>query len=303
MNKQNFEARDRFPLSTQALSFMQDMIMATAQLALIGGDNYILSGCTTTGDNVSDGVIVINGEVMPFKGGAKVNTITIVEESVQVSANGLTFENARVKRYAKFASGTGANYYPWSIFQPLPTNEQLEKAKATVEYVDQEIAKIQAGNIPTGVIVMWGGREADIPTGWCLCDGRTLSDGTRVPDLRGRFIVGYNSTRDSGYSSIGAGTKKTEQYKITLTKKEMPAHNHGMPEESKTVAAGEWGIIRRSKVGENLTSGGFNKDGAGSEPDLSNSPKSVAIPMEGEGKPFDIRPPYYVLAFIIKVNV
>lgn len=303
MNKQNFEARDRFPLSTQALSFMQDMIMATAQLALIGGDNYILSGCTITGDNVSDGVIVINGEVMPFKGGAKVNTITIVEESVQVSANGLTFENARVKRYAKFASGTGANYYPWSIFQPLPTNEQLEKAKATVEYVDQEIAKIQAGNIPTGVIVMWGGREADIPAGWCLCDGRTLSDGTRVPDLRGRFIVGYNSTRGSGYSSIGAGTKKTDQYKVTLTTGEMPAHNHGMPEESKTVAQGDYGLIRLSKSGENVTNDNVDKGGSGSEPDIVASPKCVAIPMEGEGKPFDIRPPYYVLAFIIKVNV
>lgn len=299
MNKQNFEARDRFPLSTQALSFMQDMIMATAQLALIGGDNYILSGCTITGDNVSDGVIVINGEVMPFKGGAKVNTITIVEEPIQVSANGLTFENARVKRYAKFASGTGANYYPWSIFQPLPTNEQLEKAKATVEYVDQEIAKIQAGNIPTGVIVMWGGREADIPTGWCLCDGRTLSDGTRVPDLKGRFIVGYNPTIDSGYSSIGAGTKKADQYKVTLTKKEMPSHNHGIGNKDGSVNAGAPGLARKSNGKTSNTSD--HCDPSPNEPDILTPPS--AIPYEGDGMPFDIRPPYYVLAFIIKVNV
>lgn len=303
MNKQNFESKDRFPLSTQALTFMQDMIMATAQLAIIGGDNYILSGCIIIGNNVSDGIIVINGEIMPFKGGSVIDTITIVEETIQVSANGLTFENARVKRYAKFASGSGPNYYLWTNFEPLQTNKQLEEAKATIQYVDDKIADIQAGSIPTGVIVMWGGREGDIPKGWILCDGKELSNGKRVPDLRGRFIVGYNSTTDSGYTSIGAGKKNTDQYNVTLTTGEMPAHNHGMPVESKTVAAGEWGIIRRSKLGENLTSGGFNKDGAGSEPDLSNSPRSVAIPMEGEGKPFDIRPPYYVLAFIIKVNV
>lgn len=301
MNKQNFESENSFPLSTKALTFMQDMVMASAQLAQIGGDNYILSGCETSGNNVAPGIIVINGEVMPFEGGAKVRTITIIETPESIIANGLPFDNIRVTRKAKFATGTGANYYPWANFKPLKTNKQLEELKATVKYVDDEIRKIQA--VPTGVIVMWGGREADIPTGWCLCDGRTISDGTRVPDLRGRFIVGYNSTRGSGYSSIGVGTKKADQYKVTLTTSEMPAHNHGMPVESKTVAAGEWGIIRRSKVGENLTSGGFNKDGAGSEPDLSNSPRSVAIPMEGEGKPFDIRPPYYVLAFIIKVNI
>ena len=109
MDRQNFEAKDRFPLSTQALTFMQDMVMATARLALIGGDNYILSGCVTTGNNVSDGIIVINGEVMPFKGGAMAGTITIIEETIPVSANGLTFEQARVKRYAKFASGKGEN--------------------------------------------------------------------------------------------------------------------------------------------------------------------------------------------------
>lgn len=304
MNKQNFEnENNRFPLSTQSLAFMQDMILASAKLALIGGKNYILSGCERTGNTVAPGVIVINGEVMPFEGGAAVSTITIVETSSNISADAMSFTNARVVRKAKFASGTGANYYPWAIFKPLPTNVQLEQAKATVEYVNQEIAKIQAGNIPTGVIVMWGGREADIPTGWCLCDGRTLSDGTRVPDLRGRFIVGYNSTRGSGYSSIGVGTKKADQYKVTLTTSEMPAHNHGMPEESKTVAQGDYGLIRLSKSGEKVTNDNVDPGGSGSEPDIVASPKCVAIPMEGEGRPFDIRPPYYVLAFIIKVNV
>lgn len=37
--------------------------------------------------------------------------------------------------------------------------------------------------LPTGVIAMWSGSEASIPSGWNLCDG---SNGT--PDLRGWFI-------------------------------------------------------------------------------------------------------------------
>lgn len=297
MNKQNFESENSFPLSTKALTFMQDMVIASAQLAHIGGDNYILSGCETSGNNVAPGIIVINGEVMPFEGGAKVRTITIIETPESIIANGLPFDNIRVTRKAKFATGTGANYYPWANFKPLKTNKQLEELKATVKYVDDEIRKIQA--VPTGVIVMWGGREADIPTGWCLCDGRTISDGTRVPDLRGRFIVGYNSTRGSGYSSIGAGTKKADQYKITLTKKEMPSHNHGIGNKDGSVNAGAPGLARKSDGKTSNTSD--HCDSSPNEPDILTPPS--AIPYEGDGLPFDIRPPYYVLAFIIKVNV
>lgn len=52
----------------------------------------------------------------------------------------------------------------------------------------------------TGIIVMWSGSESNIPTGWHLCDG---TNGT--PDLRGRFILGSDSTHSSG-STGGSST-------------------------------------------------------------------------------------------------
>lgn len=301
MDKQNFESKDRFPLSTQSLSFMQDMIKASAQLALIGGDNYILSGCVTTNNNVSDGIIVIDGEIMPFKGGAIVETITIIEETIPVSANGLTFENARIKRHAKFATGTGVNYYPWSNFKPLQTNKQLEEAKATVKYVDDAIAGIQAGSIPTGVIVMWGGSEADIPTGWVLCDGREIAPQVFVPNLSGKFIVGFNRS-DKDYDTI----RKTGGSKsVALSVEEMPSHNHNTRKqnENKPVKQGEWGLVRRSVAGESSTPGSMNSGGAGTEPDLNGPAQEISIPFQGENKPHENRPPYYVLAFIIKIDI
>ncbi len=42
--------------------------------------------------------------------------------------------------------------------------------------------------IPRGVIVAWSGKTNNIPAGWGLCDG-----GNGRPDLRGRFIVGWDS--------------------------------------------------------------------------------------------------------------
>lgn len=50
---------------------------------------------------------------------------------------------------------------------------------ATKAYVDSIIA----GGIPSGVIVMWSGLAANIPSGWYLCDGNNST-----PDLRGKFI-------------------------------------------------------------------------------------------------------------------
>ena len=52
--------------------------------------------------------------------------------------------------------------------------------------------------VPSGIIAMWSGTNATIPTGWNLCDGTN-----NTPDLRNRFIVGSGdtySTDDTGGS-------------------------------------------------------------------------------------------------------
>ena len=70
--------------------------------------------------------------------------------------------------------------------------------------------------IPSGLISMWSGTIANIPSGWALCNG---SNGT--PDLRGRFVVGYSGSGD--YASIGNTGGSDSR---TLTTANMPSHNH-----------------------------------------------------------------------------
>lgn len=298
MNRQNFEAKDRFPLSTQTLTFMQDMILASAQLALIGGDNYILSGCEATDNNVAPGIIVINGEIMPFEGGTSVPTITIVETCKSVSANGLTFEKARISRKARFATGSGPNYYSWGDFKPLRTNKQLEEVKATVKYVDDEIAKIQSGSIPTGVIVMWSGSEAEIPAGWALCDGHEYKPGKFTPNLSGKFVAGFNR-QDEDYNKIG---KTGGLAKVSIGIDEMPRHNHLTTSKSvdSEVEEGKYGLIRRSaETDGSVTPYKSDNPGKGIQPDITIPPMSILY--QGNGVAHENRPPYYVLAFIIKI--
>lgn len=72
--------------------------------------------------------------------------------------------------------------------------------------------------IPTGVIVMWSGSIATIPTGWLLCNG---SDGT--PDLRNKFIIAANAD-DAGVaktSITGSATQTGGSKDATLV-----SHTH-----------------------------------------------------------------------------
>ena len=67
--------------------------------------------------------------------------------------------------------------------------------------------------LPAGLIVMWSGSIASIPTGWALCDGTSGR-----PDLRDRFIVGAGNTYAVGATG-GANS-------VTLTTDQIPSHSH-----------------------------------------------------------------------------
>ncbi|MFC1767887.1 hypothetical protein ACFLZ2_05005 [Candidatus Margulisiibacteriota bacterium] len=118
--------------------------------------------------------------------------------------------------------------------------------------------------VPSGVIVMWSGLIASIPSGWALCDG---TNGT--PNLRDRFIVGAGTS----YAVNTQGGSNTH----TLSVAEMPSHTHNysMP----------------------TTAGGFL---VGSTVIFWQAAAQVTTPT-GENQPHENRPPYYALAYIMKL--
>ena len=67
--------------------------------------------------------------------------------------------------------------------------------------------------VPSGVIAMWSGTNANIPTGWALCDGNNST-----PDLTDRFILGRAAATNTN-STGGANT-------VTLAEGNLPAHTH-----------------------------------------------------------------------------
>lgn len=183
MNRINFLSKSTFPPSSDTLDMMQQTGNLTAKLALLGGISYILSGCQDSGNGVvSDGVVVINGEILPFESGIKKEKITVEQTSKNLSAFGIDYPEAYIIRTAKFADG---GEYNWSDFARVLTNREL----------DNRIRKLEDGQAPVGSVRIWAGAIAKIPEGWLLCDGSAYSS-EDYPDLCEAIGFVYTSILD-----------------------------------------------------------------------------------------------------------
>jgi hypothetical protein len=67
--------------------------------------------------------------------------------------------------------------------------------------------------IPAGIIVMWSGTIATIPSGWLLCNGSSST-----PDLRNRFIIGaFQDTTGVAYTTVTGADTQTGGSKDAIT--------------------------------------------------------------------------------------
>lgn len=146
----------------------------------------------------------------------------------------------------------------------------------------------QVAPIPAGGIIMWSG--TNVPTGWALCNGQ---NGT--PDLRDRFIVGAGST----YAVGATGGVNT----VTLTVSQIPSHTHS----ASVVDPGHTHGLSRINGQTGLSNAGGNDlttDGP-TNVNLATDSRvtgiSVTVGNAGEGQSHENRPPYYALAFIMKL--
>ncbi len=146
--------------------------------------------------------------------------------------------------------------------------------------------------VPSGVILMWSGAVNNIPAGFALCDGQ---NGT--PDLRGKFVVGYDS-RDNDYNTIGNTDGNKEN---TLTEDDWPAHYHFMAVDA-TVSKVALSSSNNFMASYGKTAGDYEwytlQGLAEGTPTLGRTSSAG----NGEGDlVLENRPPYYTLAYIMKL--
>jgi microcystin-dependent protein len=176
----------------------------------------------------------------------------------------------------------------------------------------------QDSAFPQGMILMWSGAIVNIPNGYQLCNG---SNGT--PDLRNRFVVGAGDS----YAVGATGGSNS----VTLTENELPLHTHGVTDSTVNTSGSHDhsnlntgtepnhthpsdSLIRTpgsiASTGSGATFGTTSSTGSGGSHSHSASTNSngshlhnvsFEVSQTGSGQSHENRPPYYALAFIMKV--
>ena len=317
-----------FPLDAETLDYLQNLTSIPAIVGNIAGDKVVLCGCESTNDGVErkPGWVFVktkgfpDGEILYWEGGSTTSGMYIKQEQVSVTANNVEYTEAYTKRWLAPGYGNDENFR-WEEFTEIKTIKELLRENSELR---TEIAGLQPP--PVGIIQMWAG--TNVPDGYLLCDGLdyeqsvypklyevlgttfnnaidakgepyiTAAGRFRVPDLCGRFVVGqYNGQHncDEDYKKMGiGGGEKT----ITLTEEQLPTHSHSFKDfyhaEGKQTSknCNREEIVTNGKIGCGDSDYG-NDHLIYYEHDTKEA---------GKGESFDNRPPYYVLAYIIRAK-
>jgi hypothetical protein len=161
----------------------------------LGGYNYIISGCEENANYVTSGWIVLNGEILPFDGGLKQDTIVAIQTETVKEFFGGALLPYYLDRRAIF--GSGDNAVQWGAmkrnnpgFGVLQRIERLER--------------IASPFLNRGGMVLWKQPAILIPAGW-----------QEVTDWRGRLPLGYDPN-DPDFNEVGkTGGNKTHTLQRT----------------------------------------------------------------------------------------
>ena len=190
-----------------------------------------------------------------------------------------------------------------------------------------------------GMIMMWSGSPSNIPYGWALCDGNYYdSTGTSVastspnaiqtPDLGGRFIVGYDAASSATPTNMtytadnyGAIGNTGGNQSVTLGSTNIPSHRHSLSLYTQIDGSHTHNVSwSRGEPQEDTGSNEPDRSGGGSAA-KDGIPTSLSILSTGSTHRHFIsgnsgysgggtggvtaghenRPPYYVLAYIMKL--
>jgi hypothetical protein len=146
------------PVTNATWRFIQDAWYEPLRaLALMAGDKTILSGVVVTGQNVSDGFVTVNGEILPFVGGQLQTNCSIVEvvESAPYDAdanNDNQLDILPIYRTRTVVFGTGGQTpFPFADLTPLKTISELSGYLEFTQAMLNKLNGIEAGaqvNVP-----------------------------------------------------------------------------------------------------------------------------------------------------------
>jgi microcystin-dependent protein len=290
-------------------------------------------------------------------------SITVIKDSVKEEF--MLFYASEQKAFMFYDGEEWQKVNPWkSLFKNdslvipdniIVTNNNSDEGHKY--YIQNDVGHLGVASVPIGGIIMWTGHKDSIPVNWRLCNGLgTFYDPftgkiKQIPDLRGRFVVGYSDTarfsndrnyppsqydstirineaigsenngsfeKNSFYDSTSSIGKNHGRSRIELTKKQIPQHKHKIEfstlENTYNIKVRE---IMDNKNGLYDTILKYEK--TEEYKTIDDSSNTTYLPREdlhyhsingtteknrykhNNVSPHENRPPYYVLAFIIRI--
>lgn len=289
-------------LLEQAITGVQTITMMDA--------NYTLTFLNGVPDEARNAVLVVNGTNSAVRNVIipAVNKLyTVANDTtggyaiVVKTASGLGFTIQNGQSMSLYCDGT--NVYAQQTMAPTPPAGDSSQAIATTSFVNSYL--------PVGMIVMWSGSIASIPSGWALCDG---SLGT--PNLRDRFVVGAGSTYPVGTTGGSANaTLVAHTHTVTASGSGSTggagSHSHSIndPGHSHTTIStaepgGSAGAQPSGPRVQGYTGGagtGISINGVGDHTHSVSVSVSGTTSSSGSSATDANLPPYYALAYIMKI--
>lgn len=140
------------------------------------GEKYVAYGCVEAGGVVSDGAIVVNGELIPFTGGAVAAQIVITETVQQEGYDDGTIKDVFYSKTAGFGLAGG---FAYSELKRLPFNAaSISECAANINRVIKSIVQFEPEVILEGCAVTdvtTGPNTCNISAGLILFDGKLIS--------------------------------------------------------------------------------------------------------------------------------